>query len=112
MNYGLSLNLSKGLSKLSTWFNFILLAPTLCAFSGFHAANYLLVGLYTWPRTSRALVLTVGMVIFSYEFIFRHEGPVFSSGKKLSQQEWILFSCVIPYFLGAGALGILAALSP
>ena len=101
----------KGSSTLSTWFIFVFLSPILCAFSGFHAASYLLTGLYTWPRTSRVLVLLAGMFIFSYEFIYRHEGPALFSGKKLSQNEWILYTCIIPYCLGAGTLGILAVLS-
>lgn len=112
MNRGLSLSRSKGLSTLSTWFIFVFFSPILCAFSGFHSANYLLVGLYTWPRTSRVCALLVGMVIFSYEFIHKHEGPLFPSGKKLSQREWLLYSCLVPFILGAGTLGILVGHSP
>ena len=111
MNNSLFLSSHMGFGKLSTWFLFSILAPILCAFSGFHAASYLLAGLYTWPRTSRVLVLTVGMFIFSYEFIFNHNGPPLTSGKILSQKEWVLYSCVIPYAIGAGALVIIAELS-
>ncbi|MGD9852698.1 MAG: hypothetical protein AB7T38_15680 [Nitrospirales bacterium] len=111
MNDSLSFSPPMGSGKLSTWFLFVVLGPVLCAFSGFHAASYLLTGLYTWPRTSRVLVLTIGMLIFSYEFIFKHSGPLLPSGKTLSQKEWVLYTCVIPYAVGVGALAIMAGLT-
>lgn len=87
------------------------MAPVLCAFSGFHTASYLLVGVYTWPRTSRVIVLTIGMVIFSYEFIFKNPIAAPPSKRKYSAAEVVLYTCVIPYIIGAGALLVLAGLS-
>lgn len=100
-----------GSGKFSTWLLFVFLGPVLCAFSGFHAASYFLTGLYTWPRTSRVLVLTIGMLIFSYEFIFKHSGPLLPSGKTLSPKQWVLYACAIPYVVGVGALAIRAGIT-
>ena len=80
-NSELSASRSMGSNKLSTLFLYYVLSPLLCAFSGFHLTSYLLVGLYTWPRTSRTIVLTVGTLIFVYEFIFKSQAPQFVSGK-------------------------------
>ena len=112
MNHIQTYSAGMGSGKLSTWFLFVCLAPVLCAFSGFHAASYFLTGLYTWPRTSRVLVLTIGMLIFSYEFIFKHHVPQLPSGKTLSQKQWVLYVCAIPYLIGIGALAIRAGLTP
>lgn len=97
--------------KFSTWLLFSFLAPVLCAFSGFHGASYLLAGVYTWPRTSRVIVLTVGMLIFAYEFIFKHASPPLASGKIFSRKTWVLYACVIPYMIGAGVLATIAGVS-
>ena len=70
--------------------------------------SYLLVGLYTWPRTSRVLVLTIGTLIFVYEFIFKSQAPQATSGKLLSQKEWVLYTSLIPFVCGVGALVALA----
>jgi hypothetical protein len=101
----------KGAYRFSTSFLYFVLAPLLCAFSGFHTASYLLVGLYTWPRTSRVIVLTIGMLIFSYEFIYNNHLSRPTSKWKYSALESVLYTCIIPYAIGAGALVILAGLS-
>ena len=110
-NPELSLPRSTGASKLSTLFLYFVLSPLLCAFSGFHMTSYLLVGLYTWPRTSRVLVLTIGTLIFVYEFIFKSQAPQFRSSKLLSQKEWVLYTSLIPFVCGVGALVALARFS-
>ena len=96
----LSPSRSMGSNKLSTLFLYFVLSPVLCAFSGFHLTSYLLVGLYTWPRTSRTLVLTIGTLIFVYEFIFKSQAPQFGSGKALTQGEWVLYISLIPFVCG------------
>jgi hypothetical protein len=63
-------------------------------------ASYLLVGLYTWPRTSRVIVLTVGTLIFVYEFIYKSQAPQFASGKLWSQGRWVLYTSLIPFVCG------------
>ena len=89
-----------GSNKLSILFLYFVLSPLLCAFSGFHMTSYLLVGLYTWPRTSRTIVLTVGTLIFVYEFILKSQAPQFTSGKLWSQGEWVLYTSLIPFVCG------------
>ena len=103
-NPELSLSRSMGSNKLSTLFLYYVLSPLLCAFSGFHLTGYLLVGLYTWPRTSRTIVLTFGTLIFVYEFIFKSQAPQFASGKTWSQGEWVLYTSLIPFVLGVATL--------
>lgn len=70
--------------------------------------SYLLVGLYTWPRTSRVMVLTIGTLIFVYEFIFKSQAPQFAFGKLWSQGQWVLYTSVIPFMCGVGTLLALA----
>ena len=103
-NPELSLSRSMGSNKLSTLFLYYILSPLLCAFSGFHLTGYLLVGLYTWPRTSRTIVLTIGTIIFVYEFVFKGQSPQFPSGKAWSQVEWVLYTSAIPFLCGVGLL--------
>jgi len=103
-NPELSLSRSMGSNKPSTLFLYYVLSPLLCAFSGFHLTGYLLVGLYTWPRTSRTIVLTFGTLIFVYEFIFKSQAPQFASGKTWSQGEWVLYTSLIPFVLGVATL--------
>lgn len=98
------------LQRISAFFLHFIMAPVLCAFSGFHTASYLLVGLYTWPRTSRVIVLTIGMLIFSYEFIFKNGLSRFSKWR-FSATELVIYTCLLPYGIGAGALLILAVMS-
>jgi hypothetical protein len=100
-----------GSLRLSTSFLHFVLAPVLCAFSGFHTASYLFVGLYTWPRTSRVIVLTIGMLIFSYEFIYKNQSSRPTSTWKYTSLESVFYICVLPYIIGAGTLFLLANLS-
>ncbi|HEY6085673.1 MAG TPA: hypothetical protein VIU63_09775, partial [Nitrospira sp.] len=39
------------------------LAPVILALSGFFTANFLISGLYTWPRTSRVLALSLTVLV-------------------------------------------------
>jgi hypothetical protein len=102
---------TRGSHQFSAPFLHFFLAPVLCAFSGFHTASYLVVGLYTWPRTSRVIVLTIGMLIFSYEFIYKNRVSPPTVRWSFSSLESVLYTCVIPYTVGAGALLVLAAMS-
>ncbi|HBP89724.1 MAG TPA: hypothetical protein DD706_18720 [Nitrospiraceae bacterium] len=108
---GLSTTQAMGSPRLSASFLHFFLAPVLCAFSGFHTASYLFVGLYTWPRTSRVIVLTIGMLIFSYEFIYKNQASRPTPTWKYSSFESAFYTCVLPYAIGAGALWALAGLS-
>lgn len=82
----------------------LVIAPVVLLTSGFFTADFLLSGAYTWPRTSRVLVLTLTVLVLAYEFVYkeqraRHPEP--SSARPLKA---LLYSCVIPYALGAVAL--------
>ena len=108
---GLPFPQAMGSYRITASFLYFFLAPVLCAFSGFHTASYLLVGLYTWPRTSRVIVLTIGILIFSYEFIYKNHMSRPTTNWRHSSLESVLYTCIIPYMIGAGALLVLAGLS-
>jgi hypothetical protein len=57
------------------------------------------------------IVLTIGMLIFSYEFIYKNRVSPPTVKWSYSPFESVLYTCVIPYTVGAGALLVLAALS-
>ena len=74
------------------------LAPLVLLFSGYFTANFILSGAYTWPQTSRALALTLIVLILSREFVYkeqlsRNESP----GRAWSS---VLYSCALPYVVG------------
>jgi hypothetical protein len=74
------------------------LAPTILGISGFFTANFLASGLYTWPRTSRILALSLTLIVLSYEFVYNEQRA--RTGSK-EQARGALFSCcVIPYLIG------------
>jgi hypothetical protein len=102
---------ARGGYRFSALLLYFLLAPILCAFSGFHTASYFMVGLYTWPRTSRMIVLLIGMLIFSYEFIYKNQIAQPTPTWKYSSFVSVLYTCVIPFTIGAGVLFVLASLS-
>jgi hypothetical protein len=81
----------------------LVIAPLVLLSSGFFTADFLLSGLYTWPRTSRVLVLTLSVVILSYEFIYKEQ-----RGRQADPTKALLYSCMIPYAVGALALLVLA----
>jgi hypothetical protein len=74
------------------------LAPLILFLSGFFTANFVISGQYTWPRTSRVLVLTLTVVILSYEFVYKEQlsrHVVADRAKSV-----LLYSCVVPYLVG------------
>ena len=88
------------------------LAPLGSCFSGFHTMDFLLSGVYSWPRASRILALTFAVVILSYEFVYKEQQSQMADGAGSFPGKVVLFSCVIPYMLGTLALVFLFALSP
>jgi hypothetical protein len=74
-------------------------APAILASSGFFTANFLVSGVYTWPRTSRVLALTLTLVVLSYEFVYKEQ--VLASGSSPQARTAVLYACVIPYAVGA-----------
>jgi hypothetical protein len=76
-----------------------IVAPAILVFSGFFTANFLVSGQYTWPRTSRALALTLTLVVLSYEFVYKEQLEATGSG--LQARTAVLYACLIPYAVGA-----------
>lgn len=76
----------------------LVLAPLILLFSGFFTANFVISGRYTWPQTSRALALTLTVLILSYEFVYKEQ---LSRNVSPDQAKAVLlYSCVIPYLVG------------
>ena len=92
-----------------TWFaegvRFVI-APLILFLSGFFTTDFLLSGVYTWPRTSRALALTLTVAILSYEFVYKERKAKQTDRWALHPLKAVLYSCLLPY--GAGALALLA----
>ena len=86
-------------------------APMLLCFSGFFTMDFLLSGAYSWPRTSRIMALTLTLAILIYEFIYKEQQlrhPEHSSEQRLRM---LLYTCAVPYVIGACALIALARLT-
>jgi len=81
------------------------LAPLIFVSSGFFTANFLISGLYTWPRTSRALALTLTLLVLSYEFVYKEQRA--ETGSPDQARAALLYSCVIPYVLGIAVMIVL-----
>ncbi len=74
------------------------LAPLILLFSGFFTANFVISGLYTWPRTSRALALTLTVLVLSYEFVYKEQ---LARQVLPDRARWVVvYSCMIPYLVG------------
>ena len=97
-----------------TWFPDLvrlLIAPAVLFSSGFFTTDFLLSGLYTWPRTSKVLVLTVTVAILAYEFVYK-EQRAHHPGLPIERHlKTLLYSCFIPYGLGGLSLLLLARLA-
>jgi hypothetical protein len=55
-------------------------------------------GLYTWPRTSRLLALTLTLVVLSYEFVYKEQVEATGSGSQARTA--VLYACIVPYAVG------------
>ncbi|MBA5865643.1 MAG: hypothetical protein GDA67_02975 [Nitrospira sp. CR1.3] len=82
-----------------------LLAPVIFLSSGFFTANFLISGQYTWPRTSRALALSLTLLVLSYEFVYKEQRA--GTGSPDQARAALLYSCVIPYVLGIAVMMVL-----
>ncbi len=81
------------------------LAPLVLVFAGFFTANFVISGAYTWPRTSRTLALTLTVLILSYEFVYKEQLARQASPERAKSV--LLYSCVIPYFVGVLVMFVL-----
>ena len=86
------------------------IAPLVLFFSGFFTADFVLSGLYTWPRTSRVLVLTVTIAVLAYEFVYKEQRGRSSGFSDARAIKAVVYSCALPYGIGALALLGLARL--
>lgn len=86
------------------------IAPLLLLGVGFFTADFLLSGLYTWPRTSRIVILTLTGIVLSYEFVFKEQKMRLGGGSSDRAIKALVYSCLIPYAVGFLALLSLATL--
>ena len=87
------------------------IAPLALSFSGFHIMDFLLSGVYSWPRTSRVIVITLAVIILSYEFVYKESIARNPGGAKKIGLKVVLSSCVIPFMVGSFVLILLLTLS-
>ncbi len=86
----------------------LVIAPLILLSSGFFTADFIASGQFTWPRTSRVFVLTVTVLILGYEFVYKEQlARSASQDRALSS---VLYSCVLPYVIGALVVIALARL--
>ena len=83
----------------------LVLAPLILLLSGFFTVNFLISGQYTWPRTSRVFALTLTAAILSYEFVYKEQ--VARAGSADRARQSVLYSCAIPYLIGAAIMLVL-----
>ena len=74
------------------------LAPLVLVSGGFFTANFIVSGLYTWPRTSRVFALTLTLAVLAYEFVYKEQRSRDGSHDRAVQA--VLYSCLIPYAVG------------
>ena len=89
----------------------LVIAPLVCLIIGFSTADFLLSGLYTWPRASRVLALTLTVAVLGYEFVFKEQRIRSGDGSGDRPIKALLYSCLIPYAVGFIALMSLAKLA-
>jgi hypothetical protein len=86
-------------------------APLILFSSGFFTADFVLSGIYTWPRASRVLVLTVTIAVLAYEFVYKEQRAAHPEQPAGRHLRTVLYSCAIPYGIGGLALLALARLA-
>jgi len=89
----------------------LVIAPLVLLFSGFFTADFVLSGVYTWPRSSRAVVLSITLVVLAYEFVYQEQRLRFQNPSDDRPLKAVLFSCLLPYAVGVLALVGLAKLA-
>jgi hypothetical protein len=89
----------------------LIVAPLLLFAGGFFTADFLLSGVYTWPQTSHVVALTITILVLSYEFVYKEQKERFPHRSHDDRLKILLYSCVIPYTVGAVALIALARLA-
>ncbi len=80
------------------------LAILLSAWSGFFTMDFILSGVYTWPRSSRVMTLTFAVIILVYEFIYKEHRTQYAALTGIAPLKVVVYSCVLPYMAGTLAL--------
>ena len=88
----------------------LVLAVLLSAWSGFFTMDFLLSGIYTWPRSSRVVTLTCAVIILVYEFIYKEHQARHAAVTGVAPLHMVVYACMIPYMLGTLALLALISL--
>jgi hypothetical protein len=88
----------------------LVIAPLVLCSGGFFTVDFLLSGVYTWPRTTRVLVLTITLTVLAYEFVYKEQRLRYPIPSDVRPLKAVLYSCAIPYAVGALALIGLARL--
>lgn len=86
----------------------LVIAPLILLSAGFFTADFVLSGQYTWPRTSRAGVLSLTVLILAYEFVYKEQRARSASPGDGRPLRAVIYSCVVPYVAGVLALLALA----
>ena len=89
----------------------LFVAPVLMLFGGFITADFLLHGVYTWPRTSRVFVLSLTLIVLAYEFVYKEQCVLYPDARDGRPLKAVLVSCIVPYAAGALLLFGLARLA-
>ncbi|MGH7166729.1 MAG: hypothetical protein ACREIS_14515 [Nitrospiraceae bacterium] len=89
----------------------LVIAPLVLFSSGFFTADFLLSGLYTWPRTGRILVLSLTILVLAYEFVYKEERGRHPDSRDHRALKGLVYYCVIPYGIGGLVLLALARLA-
>jgi hypothetical protein len=89
----------------------LVLAPVLLSVAGFFTADFLLSGIYTWPRSSRVMALTLTIAVLAYEFIYKEQQARHPERPVQEHLRTVMYSCGLPYLVGGLALVALARLA-
>jgi hypothetical protein len=89
----------------------LVVAPVILFVAGFFTMDFLLSGIYTWPRTSRVTVLTITIAVLAYEFVYKEQQSLHADRSPGDHLKTVLYSCLLPYAAGALALLALARLA-
>ena len=86
----------------------LVIAVIVLFWGGFFTMDYLLSGVYTWPRTSRILALSLAAIILSYEFVYKEKRKTTSGGGHGLRV--VFYTCMHPYMLGSLLLLVILSL--
>lgn len=89
----------------------IVLGAVILFWSGFFTTDFFISGVFTWPRTSRILTLTLAACIFSFEFVYKEQHLKNGPARRAQTGKVVFYACMLPYMLGSMALLLLWAVA-